>query len=200
MDRLKDRVAIVTGAASGIGRAIAQRFHDEGALVFAVDRNAETLGRLPPDSDRWATHLSDVSVRGATAPLIAACVARPGEKVISVSGAQVGLNFDNSHQNLNAANTAFNPYDGSSLGLTFTQPLLRGFGPAAVPACAVAQHRIVALVSAAVGQCVFVVLSCSLFAASGHADAAAHALSPVSRRRRSTCCSYAARNALPNSA
>ena len=47
MDRLKDRVAIVTGAASGIGRAVAQRFHDEGALVFAVDRNAETLGRLP---------------------------------------------------------------------------------------------------------------------------------------------------------
>jgi outer membrane protein TolC len=44
------------------------------------------------------------------------------------SGAQVGLNFDNNHQNLNALNTTFNPYTGSSLGLTVTQPLLRGLG------------------------------------------------------------------------
>jgi outer membrane protein len=44
------------------------------------------------------------------------------------SGAQVGLNFDNSHQNQNSLNTTFNPYSGSSLGLTVTQPLLRGFG------------------------------------------------------------------------
>jgi meso-butanediol dehydrogenase/(S,S)-butanediol dehydrogenase/diacetyl reductase len=55
-----------------------QRFHDEGALGVAVDRYAKTLGRLAPDSERWATHLSDVSIKGASAPLIAACVARFG--------------------------------------------------------------------------------------------------------------------------
>jgi NAD(P)-dependent dehydrogenase (short-subunit alcohol dehydrogenase family) len=81
---------MVTGAASGIGRAIAQRFHDEGALVFAVDRNAETLGRLPPDSDRWASHLCDVSAKGATAPLIAACAARFGRLEILANVAGVG--------------------------------------------------------------------------------------------------------------
>jgi len=45
------------------------------------------------------------------------------------SGAQVNLAFDNTHQSLNALTTNYNPYTGSSLGLTVTQPLLRGFGP-----------------------------------------------------------------------
>ena len=44
------------------------------------------------------------------------------------TGAQVGLNFNNSHQSLNSLGTAYNPFTGSSVGLTVTQPLLRGFG------------------------------------------------------------------------
>ncbi|MSQ62154.1 MAG: SDR family oxidoreductase [Dehalococcoidia bacterium] len=37
MDRLKGKIAIVTGTGSGIGRAIAQRFVDEGASVVVAD-------------------------------------------------------------------------------------------------------------------------------------------------------------------
>src|SRR6185437_1767729 len=44
------------------------------------------------------------------------------------SGGSVNFSFNNSHQNVNAFNTAYNAFTGSSLGFTATQPLLRGFG------------------------------------------------------------------------
>jgi NAD(P)-dependent dehydrogenase (short-subunit alcohol dehydrogenase family) len=42
MQRLQDRVAVVTGGASGIGLATARRFAEEGARVVVADVDAET--------------------------------------------------------------------------------------------------------------------------------------------------------------
>jgi 3-oxoacyl-[acyl-carrier protein] reductase len=44
MPLLKDHIAVVTGAASGIGRAIAKGFAQEGAKVAVVDINAKAAG------------------------------------------------------------------------------------------------------------------------------------------------------------
>jgi NAD(P)-dependent dehydrogenase (short-subunit alcohol dehydrogenase family) len=46
--RLQEKVAIVTGAASGIGKAIADRFAREGALVIVADKNESAI---PPAVD-----------------------------------------------------------------------------------------------------------------------------------------------------
>ena len=47
-----DRVAIVTGAASGIGRAVALRLARDGANVVVADVNAERLAEVASEVER----------------------------------------------------------------------------------------------------------------------------------------------------
>jgi outer membrane protein len=65
---------------------------------------------------------------GVSALVTNTAVANAGIQQGFASGAQAGFSFNNNHQALNLLNSAYNPYSGSSLGLTVTQPLLRGFG------------------------------------------------------------------------
>lgn len=44
--RLKDKVAVVTGGGSGIGKAIALRYADEGAKIVVVDMNEEAANSV----------------------------------------------------------------------------------------------------------------------------------------------------------
>lgn len=49
MNRLKDKVAIITGSGQGVGEGLARLFAEEGARVVVSDRNAET-GQAVADS------------------------------------------------------------------------------------------------------------------------------------------------------
>ncbi|ETK35706.1 SDR family NAD(P)-dependent oxidoreductase [Microbispora sp. ATCC PTA-5024] len=62
MGRLDGKTAVVTGASSGIGRATARRFADEGAHVFVTGRRQEALDTLVAEIGANATAVrTDVS-------------------------------------------------------------------------------------------------------------------------------------------
>ena len=81
--RLKDKVAIVSGAGSigpgwGNGRATTVRFVEEGAKVFAVDRNVESMRETVDKAPGIATHVCDVTDGRAVADMVRACLERYG--------------------------------------------------------------------------------------------------------------------------
>lgn len=88
--RLKDKVAIVSGAGSvgpgwGNGRATTVRFAEEGARVFAVDRDERALKETLERASGIATHICDVTDSAAVAAMVRACVERYGRVDILVN-------------------------------------------------------------------------------------------------------------------
>lgn len=58
MRGLKDKVAIITGAAGGIGRSTVQRFLEEGARVAALDLNQAGLDEIKGQFQQYAGQLT----------------------------------------------------------------------------------------------------------------------------------------------
>ena len=81
--RLSGRNAVVTGGASGIGRATALRFVDEGAQVFVGDIDAEAGQTLADESNgRIVFHRTDVTQEGDIVALLALADAAGGLDIL----------------------------------------------------------------------------------------------------------------------
>ncbi|HEY2482070.1 MAG TPA: SDR family NAD(P)-dependent oxidoreductase [Caulobacteraceae bacterium] len=87
MGRLSGKAAIVTGAASGIGRASAELFAAEGAGVLAVDQSAAGLDFTQPSITPLE---ADVSADDAPARIVSAALAAFGRLDVLFNNAGIG--------------------------------------------------------------------------------------------------------------
>lgn len=86
---LRDKVVVITGAASGIGLASAQAFAAEGARVLAVDMNAAALAAAAQElpADRVRAHVADVTDAEQVQKMVALAAAAFGRLDVMFSNA-----------------------------------------------------------------------------------------------------------------
>jgi NAD(P)-dependent dehydrogenase (short-subunit alcohol dehydrogenase family) len=93
--RLQNKVAIVTGAGSGIGEAIVKLFAKEGAKVVAVDWNREagekSAAAIRSQGGEGEFHYADVSNAGDVEKMVTAAVDSYGRLDILVNDAAVQI-------------------------------------------------------------------------------------------------------------
>lgn len=133
---LDGKVALITGSASGIGRAVAQRFVDEGARVVGLDRH-ETVLRADAGSSCLST-IGDVRLPQSNQAAVDLAVSRFGRLDIFVGNAGI---YDNRR--------AFRSYTAEELDAAFDELIgidVKGYilgASCAAPALAAARGCII---------------------------------------------------------
>ncbi len=89
MKRLTGKVAVVTGGAQGIGRAIVERFHSEGAKVLLADINPKGAQVAQAIADDGSVYFRQTDVRqeAENEAMVAVCVEQFGQLDIVVNNA-----------------------------------------------------------------------------------------------------------------
>jgi len=96
MGRLEGKVAVITGAGSGLGRAMAKRFVAEGASVLVADINeagalATVMEIGDAHAERAVVHRIDVTDEESCAATVAYAVERWGRLDTMVANAGIGV-------------------------------------------------------------------------------------------------------------
>jgi len=131
--RLKDRVALVTGAASGIGRACAVALAREGARVLACDVDEAGLEETAGLSEAIGAHRLDVTQEADWASAVAAAEARFGALHVLVNNAGLCVSarvIDTTLETWRRQNAV--NLDGVFLGVRAALPLIERSGGGAI--------------------------------------------------------------------
>ena len=101
MRRLEDKIALVTGAGAGIGRAIAETFAREGAVVAVADRDGEAAKEVADTivkaNGAASAHEVDVTDTAQVKALLAEIGGKHGRLDVLVNNAGVGERADFRH-------------------------------------------------------------------------------------------------------
>jgi NAD(P)-dependent dehydrogenase (short-subunit alcohol dehydrogenase family) len=90
MGRLNGEVVLVTGGASGLGKAVVERFVEEGARLAVLDRSADRLAELAAAlADKVVTVAGDVRSGADNQRAVEACVARFGKLDCAIGNAGI---------------------------------------------------------------------------------------------------------------
>ncbi|MBN2283707.1 MAG: 3-oxoacyl-ACP reductase FabG [Deltaproteobacteria bacterium] len=88
-DELDGKTVLVTGAAGGIGSAVAEGLCEAGARVFAVDLHTRKVGVPSLREECWKEYQADVSDAGSVQAMIEACEKRFGPPEVLVNVAAI---------------------------------------------------------------------------------------------------------------
>ena len=138
MARLANKIALITGAASGIGRATAERFAQEGATVIVTDRDEERLAAALAaltalSGQRHRAIALDVTLENAWKHAVEAVDALFGRLDVLVNNAGYGYFrsiADTSYEDWRAI-VAIN-LDSVFLGTRYSLPLLARSGKGSI--------------------------------------------------------------------
>ena len=126
--RLSGKIALVTGAAGGIGAEIAKRFQEEGASVFVCDTNRELGEKTAADLGAVFIPL-DVSSEESWKAALSAVVERAGrlDVLVNNAGINVRKNIEEMPMESFDAMMAVN-VKGPFMGIKHSLPIMRKGG------------------------------------------------------------------------